>query len=285
MKKEPSAEKPTKPRSELTNDEADRIAEGSARVLNRAVMREEHPTEWAARVGNEMEDEEHLLSQTSTTSQQSLSSNAQNKAALEIYVALMTTIRGRLDVIEAVRSSKSNDFSRAETAAFHGRKIVEGIAFACLVAVENGIRHVPRDAQGQWNAETILKSLRSKSIPTLPSPSTIRGASAAEQESDSVSVVIEGVPERRISHDDLIAIYRGMHRWLHEINPYTEPDGESFYVKHGQLLWDDLTRINRFIEKHFISISGEGFFCVLRDNVDSATKVVSLSRPTSAKMS
>jgi len=205
------------------------------------------------------------------------------KTALEIYDALMTTIRGRLDVIEAVKNSESNDFSRAETAAFHGRKVVEGIAFACLVAIENGIRHVPRDAKGQWNAETILKSLKAKNIPTLPSPSIIRTASEEEKESDNVNVVIEGVPERRVSHDELIAIYQGLHRWLHEINPYTEPDRESFYVRHGQLLWDDLTRINQFIEKHFISISGEGFFCVLRDDVDGLTKVVSLSRPTSAK--
>ncbi|MGH9852326.1 MAG: hypothetical protein ACREBD_21005 [Blastocatellia bacterium] len=191
----------------------------------------------------------------------------------------MTTIRNRLDLIEVVKSSQSNDFSRAETAAFHGRKIVEGIAFACLVAIENGIKHVPRDAKGQWNAETILKSLKPKNIPTLPSPSILRNASAVEQESDNVKVVIEGVPERRISHDDLITIYQGLHRWLHEVNPYTEPDRESFYLKHGKLLWDDLARINRFIEKHFISISGEGFFCTLRDNVDGSTKVISLSRP------
>jgi hypothetical protein len=179
---------------------------------------------------------------------------------LQIYVALMITIRNRLDVIESLRNLNGNDFSRAETAAFHGRKIIAGIVFACLVAIEKGLRHVPRDARGQWNAETILKSLKSKNIPTLPSPSMIRNASSSESETDGVNVVIEGVPERRISHDDLIAIYQSMHRWLHEINPYTEPDRSAFYAKHGQSLWDDLVRINRFIEKHFISISGEASF-------------------------
>jgi hypothetical protein len=69
-----------------------------------------------------------------------------------------------------------------------------------------------------------------------------------------------------------------MHRWLHEINPYTEPDSSAFYAKHGQSLWDDLVRI----EKHFISISGEGFFCGLRDNVDGSTKVMPLSRQSSS---
>ena len=70
-----------------------------------------------------------------------------DKIPLEIYVELMTTIRHRLDVIETIRQSQIDDFSRAETAAFHGRKIIEGISFACLVALENGIKHVPRDAK------------------------------------------------------------------------------------------------------------------------------------------
>ena len=61
----------------------------------------------------------------------------------------MTTIWHRLDVIEKLAKLDGSHFTRAETAAFHGRKVTEGIAFACLVAVENGIGHVPRDAKGQ----------------------------------------------------------------------------------------------------------------------------------------
>ena len=152
------------------------------------------------------------------------------QTAHQIYIALMTTISSRLDVIESLCNLRGNDFSRAETAAFHGRKIIEGIAFACLVAIEQGLKHVPRDAKGQWNAEKILKSLKSKSIPTLPSPSIIRNASMSECETNGVKAVIEGVPERRISHDDLLAVYQSMHRWLHEINPYTEPDRSAFYA-------------------------------------------------------
>jgi hypothetical protein len=91
----------------------------------------------------------------------------------------------------------------------------------------------------------------------------------------------------RLSKKLSFAIYmttywKGYRRCLHEINPYTEPDRSAFYANHGQSLWDDLVRINRFVEKHFISISGEGFFCVLRDNVDGSTKVMPLSRQGSS---
>lgn len=196
----------------------------------------------------------------------------------QLYLALMTTIRERLDVVENLKMVKGSEFSCAETAAFHGRKVVEGIAFACLVAIENGLKHVPRDAKGQWNAEKILKNLQAKQIETLPSPSIIRAPSEEEQQSHRVNAVIEGVPERRISHSSLIMMYQRMHPWLHERNPYTGQDRTAFYSTHGQQLWDDLAQIGGFIERHFISISGQGYFCVLRDSVDGATKVQSLSK-------
>lgn len=196
----------------------------------------------------------------------------------DIYLDLMKTIRHRLDLIDSLSQVNADYFSKGETAAFHGRKIIEGIAFGCLIATENGLKHIPRNAKGQWNAEKILKNLKAKSISTFPSPSLIRSATKSEQQSMGVKSVVEGIPERRIPHDELISIYQRLHRWLHEINPYIEDDRESFYSKYGEQLWDDLSKLGKLMDKHFISISGEGFFCVLRDNQDGMTKVISLSK-------
>ncbi|MGD8785847.1 MAG: hypothetical protein PVJ60_00360 [Phycisphaerales bacterium] len=190
----------------------------------------------------------------------------------------MKTIRYRLDFIDSLKNIKMNSFSKAETAAFHGRKVIEGIAFGCLVAVQNGLKSVPRDAKGQWNAEKILKSLISKDITIFPSPSIRRKATESEKQRNKVSIVIEGVKERRITHDEFISIYQSLHRWLHEINPYTNVGNNSFLERHEHSLWENLQKIDQFIDKHFISISGEGFFCVLRDNVDSYTKIIPLSK-------
>ncbi len=41
-------------------------------------------------------------------------------------------------------------------------KIIEAIAFGCLIGLENGLKVIPRDAQGQYNAETIFKTLSKK---------------------------------------------------------------------------------------------------------------------------
>jgi hypothetical protein len=197
---------------------------------------------------------------------------------VELYLDLMSVIRNRLDIVDRLASTTGRDYARGESAAFHGRKVIEGIAFGCLVATEHGLKHIPRDAKGQWNAESILKSLSSKGLSIFPSPCVIRAPSDDERARHNVKSVVEGVPERRLSVQALIEMYQRMHRWLHELNPYVSRDQSSFYAQHGHELWNDLSAINRFVEKHFISISGEGFVCVLRDNIDGQTKVLPLSK-------
>ena len=191
----------------------------------------------------------------------------------------MWTIRGRLEVIETLRESNSDDFSRAESAAFHGRKIVEAIAFACLVAIENGLKNIPKDAKGKWSAEDIFKKLKKKNLEVLPSPSKIRNSTTNEKSTLNVSIVIDGIPENRLTHEELIQIYQRFHAWLHEINPYMHQGQDSFYESKSKFLWKDLERLRMFIERHFISISGNGFYCVLNDSIDNKTKVIPLSRP------
>ena len=102
---------------------------------------------------------------------------------MENYCSLMWTIRCRFDVIDTLRQSSADFFSRAESAAFHGRKIVEAIAFACLVAIDHSLKYVPRDAEKQWNAETIFQNLKSKNLTVLPSPSIFRHTYAEEKTS------------------------------------------------------------------------------------------------------
>lgn len=196
----------------------------------------------------------------------------------QVYLDLMSVVRDRLDVIAKLAAEHGGDFARAETAAFHGRKIIEGIAFGCLVATERGLKHIPRDAKGQWNAESILKSLEAKGLKTFPSPSLVRAPTADETASHQVKLVVEGVPEKRIANHELIAMYQRLHRWLHELNPYVTGNRTNFSCVHGKQLWDDLSKLEAFIERHVISIGGQGFMCVLRDTIDNTTKVVPISK-------
>src|SRR6476620_5507558 len=127
-----------------------------------------------------------------------------SEAARSQYQQLMTTIRSRLDLIASVRSAKIDTFSPAELCAFHGRKIVEGIAFGCIVAFENGLKHLPRDASGQWNADKILSVIQSKKGTVFPSPSEIRLPTQDElRDHGSMAATISGLPENRMTIEEL----------------------------------------------------------------------------------
>ncbi len=191
---------------------------------------------------------------------------------------LMQVVRNRLDVIELLVNSGVNDYGKAEMAAFHGRKIIEAIAFGCLIGLENGLKVIPRDAQGQYNAETIFKTLSKKKLEIFPSPSIIREATKDEMKEYNVKTVIDGVPERRIAREELIKKYQRMHNWLHELNPYTKEGQAIFHQKNAPQLWKDLEEISVFLQSHIMSIKGEAFFCILKDKIDNTTKVSSLSK-------
>lgn len=200
------------------------------------------------------------------------------KTSQELYLELMQVVRNRFDFIDAIRNIGTDDYGKSEIAAFHGRKIIEAIAFGCLISTNNGLNFIPRDAKGQYNAETILVALNKKDIDTFPSPSFIRKATEEEVNQLNVTAVIEGIPERRISREELIKKYQRFHVWLHELNPFTKAGHEEFYKNNHAQLWKDLEEIKLFIMAHFISIKGEGIYCVLKDKIDGHTKVGSLSK-------
>ena len=195
------------------------------------------------------------------------------KSPQELYLELMQVVRSRFDTIEALVNNSIDNYGVSEIVAFHGRKIIEAIAFGCLVGLENGLKVIPRDAQGQYNAETIFKVLAKKRLEIFPSPSVIRVASEQEKEQHNVTAVVEGIPERRISREEMAKKYQRMHRWLHELNPYTKEGQEIFYQNNKEQLWGDINEISLFMNSHVLSINGEAFFCVLRDKTDGLTKV------------
>lgn len=192
---------------------------------------------------------------------------------LNQYLSLMTAIRRRLDQIQSLKAQNGNDFARAEFAAFHGRKVVEGIAFGCLVAVKNGLKHIPRDAEKQWNAQNIFQSLTAKQIKVLPNPSILRKPNTQEESENNAKFVVEGQPGLCLTSAHLIEIYQRLHGWLHEVNPYVKGDWDTFYAANHQTLWEDLDRLENMMSRHFTSIGGEGVYCTLRDAVDGQTKV------------
>lgn len=197
--------------------------------------------------------------------------------SVQMYHDLMRRIRARFDIIDLLRISDGESFTRAESAAFQGRKIVEGIAYACLIAIEHGDQQIPRDAKKHWSAEKIFKTLKSKGFDTLPSPSVIRSATGQDL-ADGHRIVIEGVRENRLDHDQITEIYQRLHAWLHEANPYVYGSPGAFGTDKTEILWRDLSSLKTCLKGHFISVKGEAIFCTLWDLDDNETKVMRLSK-------
>ncbi|WP_294174063.1 hypothetical protein, partial [uncultured Sphingomonas sp.] len=199
------------------------------------------------------------------------------RAAHERYGDLMFRIRQRFELARTVQVDGKGSFTRSEVIAFQLRKIIEGTAFGCLIAIDHGLKHVPRDAVGQWAADQIFRSLAKKNMKTVPSPSIIRKATEEEQAAHQATIVVQGTPSVRLTAEELIDIYQRTHIWLHELNPFVRTPEDLLNVQEN-VLWDDLDRVWRFLERHFISIRGEGFFCTLKDKVDEQVKVLPLTK-------
>jgi hypothetical protein len=145
------------------------------------------------------------------------------------YHSLKLTIRERFDIIRALKII-SWAFSQAEAAAFHARKLVEAITFGYFVAIVNSLKYIHRDEKGQWSAEEILRSLKLKNLTVFPYPCPVRSATKQEQQENNALITVEGIPEKRLSHDNLTSIYRALHAWLHEVNPLLRNDHVDFYA-------------------------------------------------------
>jgi hypothetical protein len=196
----------------------------------------------------------------------------------QIYLSLLDGIRRRFDAINAFKATGADEFSKAEFTAFQARKIIESVAFGCLVARHNGLKIIPDDSKGQWNAEVIFKNLKRKHPDMFPSPNRIRKPQSEEEAANGAKLVLEGIPERRLTHISLIEMYQRMHRWLHEINPYTSKNKDKFLREHCPQLQQDVRELYEMLECHIISISGEVIVAMLRYPTHDQSYVASASK-------
>lgn len=186
------------------------------------------------------------------------------------YQALMTNVRARFDVIEGLNLDENSGFATYETAAFHLRKSIEAIAFGCLVAVDKAFREVPRDARGHWNADNIFINLKKRNKLAFPEAFLRQDPPAA---GPAVQHHIVGRPEVNLTVDDVRAVYRRTHKWLHEWNPYVEQLGKD-YDKSRSELRVDIPSVWNWISQHMIGIGGHVFLGLLKDPNDGQVRIV-----------
>lgn len=184
----------------------------------------------------------------------------------------MRNIRARFEIIDTLQLSETSEYPALETAAFHLRKSIEGVAFGCLVATENGLKKIPRDAVGQWNADKIFSRM-SRHKPLIFPCSIDVQSSVNEDEAAKHHIVVNEADN--VSIDEIRSVYRRTHFWLHEANPYIAITLDKFVKLRSQLLLD-IVAVWRWLLHHLIAADGELFLTVMK-NDDGQLEVSSAS--------
>jgi hypothetical protein len=190
------------------------------------------------------------------------------------YLELMTRIRARFETIDLLDPDQSYELSVLETVAFHLRKIIEGIAFGCLVAIENGLKAVPRDAVGQWNADIIFARLKKREQLAFPEPFERQDPPAGSDPKVNHHLVPR--KDLTMSVDEMRDCYRRTHPWLHEWNPYVPSHATDFEKRRADLLRDEIA-VRNVMWQHMIGIGGEVFLGYLKHPGDEQVRVVAAS--------
>lgn len=194
--------------------------------------------------------------------------------AIEKYLKLASIYRRRVEFAETVLASSAPNALKAETACMQGRKIIETIAFMCLVAMQNSFGEigVPSDVKTHWNASVIFMKLKKKNLNVLPSPSKMKPSDNLDYKS-----IFEGIPEYRLTYDELKGLYEDFHKGLHEPNPFSNFDDDKMYENLVQIASNAVEKLRKFAWVHFISIKGDGFMVDLK-NTHDLTVVVPVSK-------
>lgn len=136
--------------------------------------------------------------------------------------------------------------------------------------MEQGLKEVPRDARGQWNADNIFARLKKRDQLVFP-----EAFKREDPPADGDPIVNHHIVPNKganLSIDDVRDIYRRSHKWLHEWNPYVERLGKEFPQSKSDLL-ADIPSVWNWIVQHMIGIGGHVFLGILKD-VDGQVRVV-----------
>lgn len=184
----------------------------------------------------------------------------------------MTTVRARHELVFGLGLKQGSAFVDFETAAFHLRKSIEDIAFGCLVAMDKGFKKIPRDAQGQWNADKIFSKIKNQD--SIVFPESFDRVDPGQESPSGVNHHIVPHNDANLSIDDVRGIYSRLHVWNHEWNPYVNVHRKD-YEKRKTGLIDFGLKLWNWIVCHMIGVGGKVFLVHLNEGPNDQVLIAS----------
>lgn len=166
------------------------------------------------------------------------------------YERSMSLIRARLISIEALPLGEA-PLLRAERIALQVRKIVEGVAFAALSAVEHRNKNILSE-QRTKDADKLLSWLDHRQLLRLPSGQTLEASPSVE-----FKCVFSGAANQDMKLEELKSAYSRASSLIHERHPERLTD-EQILIE-GALIEEDARRLRGWLWLHIMFLRGEGF--------------------------
>jgi hypothetical protein len=127
----------------------------------------------------------------------------------ELFEQTASLLAERILLLRAIPDVPN--YLHAETVALHVRKIVEGIAFGVLSALEHGSLELSR--QRTTDADKLLRFLNSKGLLRLPNAQDVRSGEGG------LAAIIMGAGVRDLSLHDLMQTFSLASSIIHERHP------------------------------------------------------------------
>jgi hypothetical protein len=162
----------------------------------------------------------------------------------------MTLVRARLVSLEETLIGEIS-LMRAERVAFQVRKIVEGVAFAALSAVEQRNRRMLPD-QRTMDPIKLLAWLERKGLQKLPAAQRIEASPSSKYKA-----TFAGAPSHNLSRQELGEVCSRTSALIHERHP--ERLSAHAIVKEVGTIQEDARRMKAWLWLHVMHLRGESF--------------------------
>lgn len=168
----------------------------------------------------------------------------------ESYERSMTLIRERFVSLDSFPIEEAS-LVRAERVAFQVRKIIEGIAFAALSAVEHRNRQTLANHRTK-PADKLLKWLADKQLLRLPSAQRLERSSFLDYKA-----VFNGAAAQDMDLGQLMDAYARASSLIHERHP--ERLTPERIASGRAAIEEDAHRLRSWLWLHIMFLKGEGF--------------------------
>ena len=172
---------------------------------------------------------------------------------LRNYENLMLVIKQRLLFIEEF-NNKNVDFLKVELIAIQLRKIIEGVAYACVCACELGEERLSKEILEAYDARNVFLELTKKNLGFVPRPCSFKYEGMKRVEEWKISK--KDVPRSDVflSASGYLGAYKKLHQYAHEFHPHRphhllHKDGLQRAIN---VLGPIKTRLSNSLWQHFI---------------------------------